>query len=77
MRLWQKRYRDQINRDELDLERHLDYIQYKPVRHGLAGKPEDWPHSSFAEWKRRGVYGDGWGWTLPATLSEWESPELE
>jgi len=75
MRVWQKGYWDHIIRDEDDFHRHLDYIHYNPVRHGLVDKPEAWRFSSFLEWKARGVYDDGWGWSpLPDHLSnlDWE-----
>ncbi len=34
-------------RDEVDLNRHRDYIHYNPVKHGLAASPNEWRHSSF------------------------------
>lgn len=49
MKFWQKRYWDHLIRDEEDFENHLHYIHYNPVKHGLVGKPEDWPHSSFLQ----------------------------
>jgi putative transposase len=67
-RFWQKRYWDHVIRDESDHQRHLDYIHYNPVKHGLASRPEDWPHSSFSEWVARGRYEAGWGWTEPTGL---------
>jgi putative transposase len=71
MRFWQPRFWDHIIRDEEDLHRHLDYIHYNPVRHGLIDRPEAWPHSSFAVWKERGAYADGWGWAhMPERLAE-------
>ena len=32
--LWQPRFWDHMIRDEHDLERHMDYIHYNPVKHG-------------------------------------------
>jgi putative transposase len=75
MRVWQKSFWDHIIRNEDDLQRHLDYIHYNPVRHGLVDRPELWPYSSFLAWKARGAYEEGWGWTtLPNGLQdiEWE-----
>jgi putative transposase len=68
VRFWQQRFWDHVIRDVNDLQRHLDYIHYNPVKHGLAKRPEDWPHSSFREWKRRGAYADGWGWNQAPDL---------
>jgi putative transposase len=68
MKFWQKRFWDHIIRDEVDLRRHLDYVHYNPVKHGLVTKPEDWVHSSFLTWKKRGAYPDGWGWSEPQSV---------
>jgi putative transposase len=72
MKFWQKRFWDHIIRDEADFERHLDYIHYNPVKHGLVHKPEDWPRSSFLAWKARGAYADGWGWSAPHSVAEFD-----
>jgi putative transposase len=61
MRFWQKRFWDHVIRDADDLAKHLDYIHYNPVKHGLVTTPELWPHSSFLAWQARGVYPIGWG----------------
>ena len=70
MYFWQRRYWDHIIRDEADLERHLDYIHYNPVKHGYVAKPEDWIDSSFCQWQQRGSYPARWGWSLPQTLQD-------
>lgn len=44
--LWQRRFWEHQVRDELDLSRHLDYIHYNPVKHGLVTDPADWPWST-------------------------------
>jgi putative transposase len=77
MRFWQKSFWDHIIRDEVDFQRHLDYIHYNPVRHGLVEKPEDWLHSSFRHWQERDAYPTHWGWSLPASIAEyeWQSSE--
>ena len=77
MKFWQKRYWDHVIRNEDDFSHHMDYIHYNPVKHGLVAKPEDWPHSSYAYWTERGVYPDRWGWTLPATLMDFDGHEME
>ena len=33
--VWQRRFWEHMLRDEEDLNRHLDYIHYNPVKHGL------------------------------------------
>ena len=59
--LWQHRYWDHQIRDETDFSRHVDYIHYNPVKHGLAQSPLDWPYSSFGRYLKAGVYASGWG----------------
>lgn len=58
--VWQRRFWEHVIRDEEDLNRHLDYIHYNPVKHGLVGCPHAWPHSSFARWVLRGGYKMNW-----------------
>lgn len=50
MKFWQKGFWDHVIRDEADFQRHLDYIHYNPVKHGLVQRPEDWPYSSYSAW---------------------------
>ncbi len=78
MKFWQKRFWDHIIRDEADLQQHLNYIHYNPVKHGWVNRPEDWRHSSFADWKRRGAYPEQWGWSLPENIVgvDWDEAEL-
>ena len=45
--LWQRRYWEHLIRDDTDLARHVDYIHFNPVKHGLITSASDWPHSSF------------------------------
>lgn len=58
--VWQRRFWDHAIRNDEDYKRHMDYIHYNPVKHGLAQCPHLWPHSSFAKWVRRSVYADNW-----------------
>jgi len=58
--IWQRRYWEHTLRDERDLERHVDYIHYNPVKHGLVSRVQDWPHSSFHRYVRDGVYPADW-----------------
>ena len=58
--LWQRRYWEHLIRDEADLHRHLDYIHYNPVRHGLAKAPRDWGPTSFHRFVERGWYSVHW-----------------
>ncbi len=68
---WQPRFWDHVIRDEVDLERHFDYIHWNPVKHGFVQNPEDWQESSYRHWAKQGVYPAGWGSTAePAHLRD-------
>jgi len=58
--VWQKRYFEHCLRDENDYQRHLDYIHYNPVKHGLASRAHDWEHSSFHRYVAGGWYPEDW-----------------
>ncbi len=59
-RVWQYRFWDHQIRDERDLKRHLDYIHYNPVKHGLASSPFEWRLSSIHSFREQGHYDDDW-----------------
>ena len=44
--LWQRRFWEHTIRDDRDYERHIDYIHFNPVKHGLVSRVSEWPHSS-------------------------------
>ena len=58
---WQRRFWDHIIRDQDDLQLHLDYINYNPVKHGLAKSPGDYAYSSFQVYVEKGAYNLEWG----------------
>ena len=60
LHLWQRGFWDHVIRDDLDYERHFNYIHYNPVKHGLALHPGEYPHTSFQEYVKRGWYGPTW-----------------
>jgi REP element-mobilizing transposase RayT len=51
-------------RDERDLDRHVDYIHYNPIKHGLVTRVTDWPYSSFRRYVRQGWLPDDWAGTV-------------
>jgi len=59
--IWQRRFWEHTIRDEEDLRRHLDYVHYNPVKHGLVSRAADWPHSTFHEYVAQGIYSLDWG----------------
>jgi len=58
--LWQRRFWEHTIRDDKDFERHVDYIHFNPVKHGLVGRVRDWPYSSFHHYVRRGILPADW-----------------
>lgn len=58
--VWQKRFWEHRIRDEEDLMRHVNYIHYNPVKHGLVRCPHIWPYSSFEQWVKEGYYRHDW-----------------
>lgn len=45
--IWQRRFWEHCVRDENDFRRHVDYLHFNPVKHGLVSRVADWPHSTF------------------------------
>ena len=58
--LWQRRFWAHAIVDDRDDELHADYIHFNPVKHGLVSSVQDWPHSSFHRWVRKGRYDLNW-----------------
>jgi len=65
---WQRRFWEHRIRDEDDLARHVDYIHFNPVKHGLVARVADWPHSSFHRFVARGDLARDWGDAPPEIL---------
>ena len=59
-KIWQSRYYDHIIRNEKDLEKHIDYIHYNPIKHGFVTKAIDYPFSSFEKFVSQGYYDKDW-----------------
>jgi putative transposase len=60
-RVWQRRFWEHLIRDELDLQRHLDYLHWNPVKHGFVKSAKDWPYSTFHRFVNQGLYPPDWG----------------
>ncbi len=59
--VWQRRFWEHQIRDEHDFARHVEYIHYNPVKHGLVKSPRDWAYSSFHRYVKQGIYKSDWG----------------
>jgi putative transposase len=53
---WQNRYWEHYLGNDQDLERHITYIHYNPVKHGWVEQPEDWKYSSIHHFMQAGSY---------------------
>jgi putative transposase len=58
--LWQRRFWEHQIRDGRDLEKHVNYIHWNPVKHGYVKRVKDWPYSSFHCFVERGLYPPDW-----------------
>ncbi len=61
LNLWQRRFWDHVIRDEKDLQSHVDYIHYNPVKHGFVQDPIDWENSTYRFWNEKGMYDSDGG----------------
>ena len=78
--VWQRRFWEHLIRDDDDWRRHVDYIHFNPVKHGLVTHPGAWPWSSFKRAVERGWYDAGWSAQEPAAIvdmdREWQPLRL-
>ena len=58
--LWQRRFWEHTIRDAADMQNHINYIHYNPVKHKLVECVADWPHSSFHRYVRKGILLIDW-----------------
>lgn len=58
--IWQRRFWEHRIRDDRDMQHHVDYIHFNPVKHGLVKNVKDWPYSSFHRWVKEGQLAEDW-----------------
>lgn len=58
--IWQRRFWEHTILDEYDLEEHLDYIHYNPIKHGYVTRAADWKWSTFQRYVNEGIYDNDW-----------------
>lgn len=59
--IWQRRFWEHRIRDESDLQRHVFYTYYNPVKHGYVRRVIDWPYTSFHRDVQRDLFPPDWG----------------
>jgi putative transposase len=57
--IWQSRYWAHIILDENDLNKHIDYIHFNPMKHYNIA-PKDWEYSSFKKYVNNKFYDINW-----------------
>jgi len=54
--IWQRRFWEHRIRNEHDLQKHIDYIHFNPVKHGLVEQAEQWPWSTYHRYDRTNLH---------------------
>ena len=54
--LLQRHYWEHVIRDDLDYQRHVDYVHVNPLKHGYVKRVADWPYSTFHHYVLRRVF---------------------
>jgi putative transposase len=73
--IWQRRFWEHTIKDQDDLNRHIDYIHYNPVKHGFVDRVSEWPWSSFHRFVKAGYYEEYWGESVACNVIELECGE--
>jgi len=58
--IWQRHFWEHVIRDDLDYQRHVDYIHVDPMKHGYVKRVKDWPYSTFHHYVDQGIYLPNW-----------------
>jgi len=59
--VWHRRYFEHTIIDGKDLNKHIDYVHYNPVKHGLVSLVKDWEYSTFHKFIHNKMYDENWG----------------
>jgi putative transposase len=73
--IWQRRFWEHRIRDEEELQRHIDYIHYNPVKHGLVDLISDWPWSTYHRYVRERLYRRDYWHDVKGDLDEIDAGE--
>ncbi len=58
--IWQRHYWEHVIRDDLDYQRHVDYVHVNPLKHGYVKRVAEWPYSTFHQYVEQGIYLPNW-----------------
>ena len=59
--VFQRRYFEHTICSQEELNNHINYIHYNPVKHGYAKNVKDWKYSSFHKFVEYKFYNKNWG----------------
>lgn len=62
--LWQRRFWEHTICDALDLQHHIDYLHFNPVKHGHVAEVKDWRWSTFHRYVQQGIVTADWAGTM-------------
>jgi putative transposase len=68
--IWQRRYWEHQIRNDDDLEKHVAYVHFNPVKHGYVTRAVDWPYSSIHREIAKGNVTGNWGHFDEAAIDE-------
>ncbi len=59
--VFQRRFFEHTITTQEELNNHIDYIHYNPVKHGYINNVRDWEFSSFHKFVKNNFYDNNWG----------------
>ena len=59
--VFQRRYFEHTICSQEELNKHINYIHYNPVKHGYVKNVKDWKYSSFHKFVENKFYDKNWG----------------
>ena len=59
--LFQRRFYEHTILNQSELNNHINYIHYNPVKHGYVKSVKDWEYSSFHKFVENKLYDIDWG----------------
>ncbi len=59
--VFQRRYFEHTISSQEELNNHIDYIHYNPVKHRLVNNVKEWKYSSFHKFVKENLYDINWG----------------
>ena len=66
--IWQRRYWEHLIHGDKDMQAHMDYVHFKPGKHGVVSRGVYWPYSTFHKLVEIGLYSSDWACGMADTL---------